>query len=271
MDGTITSQTGGCPDSDEETGRKDQVMRIDKTTIVVVVLLLVVVVPIFLLSRQETNQDESLISEQFVTARDQGERYYREAITNANRDNREAALQHYERALEYYQEALKHRPENGEIHNTIGALHHEIGLLVAQEKWEEDVTGYSVDDSLYRLNDAFKNIHTGILVFEVNDPLVMQAVISKARTEGCDVNALNGTVSSDIYMIRGRTRDEFGKAESHFMMAKTLKPRYGAAFQNLGTLFQETGRLEDALVWWRTALQVEPHNRKLQAYLQQYE
>ncbi len=246
-------------------------MRVQASTIIVAVLLVIIVIPVVILSRQSPQGDESIISEEFVTARDQGDRYYAEAVTNANRDNREKALEYYVSALEYYQEALKHRSENGEIYNNLGAIHHEIGLLVAHEKWEEDVTGYSVEDALYRLNDAFSNVESGILVFEVNDPEVMQAIISKARTEGCDVNVLNGSVSSDIYMIRGRTRDEFRKAEEKFKMAKTFKPRYGAAYQNLGTLYQETGRLDDALIWWRTALQMEPQNRRLRAYLQQYE
>jgi tetratricopeptide (TPR) repeat protein len=136
--------------------------------------------------------------------------------------------------------------------------------------WEEDLTNMKPIDAFYQLQQALSQVQSGVIVFTVNDVKVMNTLVNYAKSSGCYVHVENRQSASDINIIKGKTMEAFRKAESEFLRAKDLKPRYSAAYENLGSLYYRMGRQQDALIMWKSALKLEPTNKKLRQYLRQF-
>jgi len=185
-----------------------------------------------------------------------------------------AEANEYEQAIEYYTEALKARPEDAYLHNDIGAVYHNMGIEAAGEtwpSWEEDLTNLTPVDALHQLQQALSQVQSGVIVMTVNNKKVMDTLENHARASGCYVHLEHQQRTSDMTIIKGATLEAFRKAESELLRAKDLKPRYSAAYENLGSLYYRMGRKRDAIIMWQSALALEPTNKKLRQYLQQYD
>ncbi|MFQ6040757.1 MAG: tetratricopeptide repeat protein [Candidatus Poribacteria bacterium] len=180
----------------------------------------------------------------------------------------------YERSIEYYTEALKMRPDDAYLHNDLGAVYHNMGIDAAGEtwpSWEEDLTDTNPVTALQQLKQALSEVQSGVIVMTVNSMEVMNTLANHARASGCYVHIEHHQRTSDLNIIKGKTMEAFRKAESELLRAKDLKPRYSAAYQNLGSLYYRMGRQKDAVIMWKSALDLEPTNKKLRQYLQQYD
>ena len=226
---------------------------------VVLVICIAVVGVYFAFKSNQPSVDAIGESEEFRELKNKGRAY--------------AEANEYEQAIEYYTEALKMRPDDAYLHNDIGAVYHNMGIDAAGETWpgwEEDVTNMTPVTALHQLKQAFSEVPSGVIVMTVNDTKVMDTLANHARASDCYVHLEHHQRTSDMTIIKGKTREAFRKAESELLRAKDLKPRYSAAYENLGSLYYRMGRKKDALIMWHSALDLEPTNKKLRQYLQQY-
>ena len=177
-----------------------------------------------------------------------------------------AEANEYEKAIEYYTEALKMRPEDAYLHNDIGAVYYNMGIDAAGEtwpSWEEDLTNMSSVTALHQLQQALSEVQSGVIVMTVNSKKVMDTLANYASKSGCYVHLEHHQRTSDMTIIKGATMEAFRKAESELLRAKDLKPRYSAAYENIGSLYYRMGRKNDAVIMWKSALDLEPTNKKL--------
>ena len=185
-----------------------------------------------------------------------------------------AEANEHEQAIEYYTEALKMRPEDAYLHNDLGAVYHNMGVDAAGETWpgwEEDLTDMTPVEALHQFRQALSEVQSGVIVVTVNSMKVMETLVNHARVSDCYVHIENHQRTSDITIVKGKTRQAFRKAESELLRAKDLKPRYSKAYENLGSLYYRMGRQKDALILWNSALDLDPTNKVLRQYLQQYD
>ena len=228
--------------------------------VVVLVIFMAIVVVYFAFKSNQPSVDAIGESEEIRNLKDKARAY--------------AEANEYEQSIEYYTEALKMRPENAYLHNDIGAVYHNLGIDAAGETWpgwEEDLTNMTPVTALHQLKQALSEVQSGVIVMTVNDKKVMDTLANYARASNCYVHLEHHRRTSDMTIIKGKTREAFRKAESELLRAKDLKPRYSAAYENLGSLYHRMGRRKDALIMWTSALDLEPTNKKLRQYLQQYD
>jgi tetratricopeptide (TPR) repeat protein len=228
--------------------------------IVVLVILIAIVGAYFAFKSNQPSVDTIGEGEEVRDLKDKGRAY--------------AEANEYEQAIEYYTEALKARPEDAYLHNDLGAVYHNMGIDAAGEtwpSWEEDLTNLTPVDALHQLQQALSEVQSGVIVMTVNNKKVMDTLENHAIASGCYVHSEHHQRTSDMTIIKGATMEAFRKAESELLRAKDLKPRYSAACENLGSLYYRMGRKNDALIMWKSALDLEPTNKKLRQYLQQYD
>jgi len=185
-----------------------------------------------------------------------------------------AEANEHEQAITYYTEALKMRPDDAYLHNDLGAVYHNMGVEAAGEawpSWEEDLTNVTPITALQQLKQALSEVQSGVIVMTVNDVKVMNTLANHARSSDCYVHIEDHQRTSDITIIKGKTKEAFRKAESELFRAKDLKPRYAKAYENLGSLYYRMGKQQDAVILWKSALDLDPTNKVLRQYLQQYD
>jgi tetratricopeptide (TPR) repeat protein len=228
--------------------------------IVVLVILIAIVSAYFAFKSNQPSTDAIGEGEEVRDLKDKARSY--------------AEANEYEQAIEYYTEALKARPEDAYLHNDIGAVYHNMGIDAAGEtwpSWEEDLTNLSPVEALHQLQQALSQVQSGVIVMTVNNKKVMDTLENYAKSSGCYVHLEHQQRTSDMTIIKGATLEAFRKAESELLRAKDLKPRYSASYENLGSLYYRMGRKRDAIIMWKSALDLEPTNKKLRQYLQQYD
>jgi tetratricopeptide (TPR) repeat protein len=126
-------------------------------------------------------------------------------------------------------------------------------------------------NALHQLKQALSEVKSGVIVMTVNDMEVMKTLANYARESDCYVHIEDHRRTSDINIIKGKTKEAFRKAESELIRAKDLKPRYAKAYENLGSLYYRMGKQKDAIILWQSALDLDPTNKVLRQYLQQYD
>jgi tetratricopeptide (TPR) repeat protein len=249
-------------------------MKVQLSTIIAVSICLLFLIPMVIYVRTRSTYipaDERMLeSEEFRNLREEGknlaetgEKYYEDGDLNK-------ALEYYNKAIETYTQALKIRPENAEIHNDLGAVYYNLGKAVSEPIWTDDLRKRSLSEALDVLQEALKEVKSGVIVLTFSDKTIAEKVMKFALSQGyyAHINPEEGG-EFDLYVIKGRTKDAFLKAESEFLRAKTIKERYAPAYRNLGALYISMGRKEEGIQNLELALRIEPYDKELRAYLQQ--
>jgi len=249
-------------------------MKAQLSTIIAVSLVLLFIIPMIILMRQSPTPswDERLAeSEEFRSLRTDGKNFAAMAEKYYEEGDAEKAIELYEKAIETYRKALKIRPENAEIHNDLGAVYYNLGEVVAEPIWAEDLRKSSLQEAMGVLRRALEEVESGMIVLTLKDRSIAESLKSHALVQGCyaHICPVKGD-EFDLYVIKGRTKELFLKAESEFLQAKTLNPKYAPAYRNLGALYIRMGRKEEGIENLKLALRIEPYDKELRTYLQQF-
>jgi len=231
-------------------------MRAQIPTIIGLCVCLLIIIPLFIAIKKSKAPDEAYTTESTE---------FRESYDNAKRY---AEVNDYTRAIGYFTEALKIRPDNAEVHNDLGATYLNMGIDASEPLWEEELSDMTGFEASQQLGQALAQVESGVIVFTKVEQKVADDLAAQARNENCYAHIEPHQLTATVTVVKGKTKEAFRKAESEFIRSKDLKPRYAPAYQNLGNLWYRMGRHKSALVLWRGALELEPHNKELRKYLQ---
>ncbi|GIX06369.1 MAG: hypothetical protein KatS3mg115_0772 [Candidatus Poribacteria bacterium] len=190
----------------------------------------------------------------------------------------------FDAAIAAYQSALQVRPDNAEIHNDLGATYYEKGRALMGEPVAEDLRFYSSSPDLeVRVRETLEYMESWFdqvpadpntitpkkFVWDI-PAYLLKPFEEYAKTRN-DLIYSSRRVGDhyELVVYAGETARAFKQAEIHFWRAIDLRPEYAPAYRNLGALYVEIGRREDAIKILRQALRLEPQDRELDLYLQQ--
>ncbi|MBU8899415.1 social gliding motility protein Tgl [Corallococcus sp. H22C18031201] len=140
-------------------------------------------------------------------------------------------------ALREFQKALEYNPENAEAHNAMGILLHLAFRRPAEAKghYEEAL----------KLRPTFSEARTNLANVELDQGRYDQAI--KLYEE-----VLNDMLYATPFIAQGNLgwaqykKGETDKALQSIKAAVTLNPNFCLGYKNLGLIYDETGRTEDA-------------------------
>ncbi len=250
-------------------------MKVQLSTIIAVSICLLFLIPMVIYMRTHTvggtGSDKMLESEEFRNLREEGKNLAQMGMKYYEDGNLDKALEFYNKAIQIYTQALKIRPENAEMHNDLGAVYYNLGEAVSEPIWTDDLTRSSLTEAMDKLQNALREVESGIIVLTFNDKQIAEKVKNFAISRGhyAHINPVENGKEFDLYVIKGKTKEAFLKAESEFLRSKLIKERYAPAYRNLGALYMKMGRWDEAVQNLELALRIEPYDKELRTYLQQ--
>ncbi|MBI1928440.1 tetratricopeptide repeat protein [Candidatus Poribacteria bacterium] len=236
-------------------------MRLQLPTIIVLCLSLIVIVSLIYVQKNDqamSRDSRKTESEIFNSLREQAQIAFHE--------------KKYAEAIRVYDEALIIRPENAEIYTAIGAAYYELGLEQAGPNWpswESDLANRTPAAALHELQTAIAQAGSGYIVLKADRPEVIQAIQKKAQEVGAYLYTAQLRHGATINIVIGQTNELFTKARSAYFRAIDLKPTYGPAYRNLGSLYMKIGQHDAAVDYLQKAHQLDPRDTELEEYLNQ--
>ena len=176
----------------------------------------------------------------------------------------------FDKAIQSYEKALELRPDNAEVHNNLGTVYLEIGEKAAGTTWptwESDLTEMAMESAIDEAEFAISDTDSGFIVFTAKDKDVIDKVVKLARKSGCWTHVERNTIN----IMKGKTMKALLKAETHFLQAIIIKSSYATAFRNLGALYYRIGKRQEGLEMMKRALKLNPNDRRLRTYLEQFQ
>lgn len=237
-------------------------MRLQLPTIIVLCLSLIVIVSLIYIQKNDqamSRESRKTESEIFDSLREQAQIAYNE--------------KKYEEAIRVYDEALKIRPENAEIYSALGAAYYEFGLQQAGPNWpswESDLTNRTLAEAVHELQSAIAQTSSGYIVLKVDRPENVQALQKKAQEAGAYVHVERLRHGATINIIIGQTKELLLKAQGAYLRAIDLKPTYGPAYRNFGSLYMKIGQHDIAIDYLQKAYELDPRDTELEEYLNQF-
>ncbi len=178
---------------------------------------------------------------------------YAEAYNNIGnllkdtRRNKEAEI--------YYKLSIKINPKNYKVYNN-------LGLLCADSQRLDDA------ETFYRkaieLNpnyaEAYNNLGNILrdknqMPISISKPMPMPLPMSMPASANADKESIDKTADTSA---AGAEFESEAEAEKYFRRAIELNPNYAEAYNNLGNLFNDTGRIEEAKEFYLKALSIKP-------------
>ncbi|MDA1190904.1 MAG: tetratricopeptide repeat protein [Candidatus Poribacteria bacterium] len=177
----------------------------------------------------------------------------------------------WESAITAYKDAIAVRPENAEALNNLGAVYYEKGKSLMSLPVEEDLREYSPNpnETLQYIKTKLASVPSTKFVWEI-PANVLEPLETYANGRGDILFHLTRIYNGyEVVLYNGETAEMFRLAEMNYLRAINAKSDYGPAFRNLGALYVERGRNEDAAEIFEEALRLEPQDQELRRYLEQ--
>lgn len=136
-----------------------------------------------------------------------------------------------------FEESLKLNPENSRAHNALGVLLH-VGFKRPAEAISHFEQALVLDPGFSEARVNLGNVHSDQKEYDKAVALYEQALN--------DMRYATPHIAQGNLGMAEYRRGNVEKAVDHIRSALTVKPEFCQGYRNLGTIYEETGKTEDA-------------------------
>lgn len=161
-----------------------------------------------------------------------------------------------ESALVEYAKVIDLSPNNAEVYCNMGALYNQIG------EYDKAV---AVLQKALLIDPAYSKAHNNMGLVHYRSGHLDLALASLNRA--VELEPANLEAYNNLGLVH-RRMDQPERAEKSFMQALSVDPDYAAAHYNLAVLYDEQGRLRDAISHYRSFISLEGGSGELRNRVQ---